>query len=274
MARDVLTDTARSRSRAVWSSGDYASVADRLIPDLGAILVGAANVRPGARVLDVAAGTGNVAIPAAAGAGADVVALDVAPELLQAGRRVAEQRGVTLEWVEGDAANLPFPDASFDTVLSCVGVMFVGDHERAAAEMLRVCRPGGTIGLLSWTPGGFIGELFRTMSTFAPPPPGAQSPALWGTESHLLDLFGEEVGDVRSRTGMARIDSFAPLEYREFMKEAYGPTIAAYRRVAEAGQVDELDAAFGDLCERRFEQLADGRYRIDKEYLITVATRA
>ena len=208
MARDVLTETASIRSRAVWSSGDYADVADRLLPDLGAILVGAADVRPGARVLDVAAGAGNVAIAAAAGAGADVVALDVTPELLQAGRRVAERRGVTLDWVEGDAAQLPFEDATFDTVLSCVGVMFVPDHQRAADELLRVCRRGGTIGLLSWTPEGFIGELFRTLGPFASPPPGTLSPALWGQESHLLELFGDGVEDVRSRTGIARNDSF------------------------------------------------------------------
>jgi SAM-dependent methyltransferase len=274
MARDVLTETASIRSRAIWSSGDYPDVADRLIPDLGPILVGAADVRPGARVLDIAAGAGNVAIAAAAGAGAQVVALDVTPELLQAGRRVAERRGVTLDWVEGDAAQLPFADASFDTVLSCVGVMFVPDHQRAADELLRVVRPGGTIGLLSWTPEGFIGELFRTMSPFAPPPPGAQSPALWGSEAHLLELFGDEVENVQSRTGIARNDSFqGPADYREYMKRAYGPTITTYGRATESGQAEELDAAFLDLCERRFEALPDGRWRIEKEYLITRATR-
>ncbi|MDX6568079.1 MAG: hypothetical protein QOH15_657 [Gaiellales bacterium] len=275
MARDVMTETASTRSRAIWAAGDYADVADRILPDLGALLVGAAGVRPGQRVLDVAAGAGNVAIAAAAGAGADVVALDVTPELLQAGRRVAARRGVTLDWVEGDAAQLPFRDASFDVVLSCVGVMFVPDHERAAAELVRVCRPGGTIGLLSWTPEGFIGELFRTMGQFAPPPPGAQSPALWGRESYLLELFGDDVTGVESRSGIARNDSFGqPIEYREYMKRMYGPTITAYRRVAESGRVEELDAAFGELCDRCFVQLPDGRWRIEKEYLITRATRA
>jgi SAM-dependent methyltransferase len=275
VARDVMTETASARSRAIWASGDYPDVADRLLPGLGALLVGAAGVRPGQRVLDVAAGAGNVAIAAASGAGAEVVALDVTPELLQAGRRVAERRNVTLDWVEGDAAQLPFRDASFDTVLSCVGVMFVPDHERAAAELVRVCRPGGTIGLLSWTPEGFIGELFRTMAPFAPPPPGAQSPALWGRDSYLRELFGDDVSRLESRTGIARNDSFErPVEFREFMKRAYGPTITAYGRVQESGQVEELDAAFAELCDRRFEQLPDGRWRIEKEYLITVATRA
>ena len=275
MARDVMTATAGARSRAIWASGDYADVANRLLPDLGALLVGAAGVRAGSRVLDVGAGAGNVAIAAAAGAGANVVALDVTPELLQEGRRVADARGVTLDWVEGDAAQLPFGDATFDTVLSCVGVMFVPDHERAAAEILRVCRPGGTIGLLSWTPEGFIGELFRTMGPFAPPPsPGAQSPALWGRESHLLRLFGDEVTQVESRTGIARNDSFThPLEFREFMKSAYGPTITTYRYAEENGDLQELDAAFGDLCRRRFERLPDGRWRVEKEYLITLARR-
>jgi ubiquinone/menaquinone biosynthesis C-methylase UbiE len=276
MARDVMTATAGARSRAIWASGDYADVADRLLPDLGALLVGAAGVRAGSRVLDVAAGAGNVAIAAAAGAGANVVALDVTPELLQAGRRVADRRGVTLDWVEGDAAHLPFADATFDTVLSCVGVMFVPDHQRAASEILRVCRPGGTIGLLSWTPEGFIGELFRTMAPFAPPPsPGAQSPALWGRESHVLRLFGDDVTHVRSRKGVVRNDSFErPLEYREYMKAVYGPTITTYLHAEENGDVEELDAAFGDLCERRFERLADGGWRVEKEYLITLATRA
>ena len=275
MARDVLTETASIRSRAIWSSGDYADVADRLLPELGAILVGAADVRPGARVLDVAAGAGNVAIAAAAGAGADVVALDVTPELLQAGRRVAERRGVSLDWVEGDAAQLPFEDGTFDTVLSCVGVMFVPDHQRAADELVRICRPGGTIGLLSWTPEGFIGELFRTLGPFNSPPPGTLSPALWGQESHLLELFGDDVENVRSRTGIARNDSFeSPIAFREYMKQAYGPTIATYAKAAESDRVEELDRAFAGLCDRRFEQLADGGWRVEKEYLITVATRA
>lgn len=276
MTTTLQADSPRTRARALWAAGDYAAVARRLLPDLGAILVGAAGVRPGQRVLDVAAGAGNVAIPAAAGTGAEVVALDVAPELLQAGRQLAEQRGVALEWVEGDAAELPFGDGTFDVVLSCVGVMFVPDHGRVAEELLRVCRPGGTIGLVNWTPEGFIGEMFRTMGPFASPPPaGAQPPALWGTEAHLRELFGDAVAHIETRRGQAVDESFErPVDFRDFMKRTYGPTIATYRNAAAAGRVDELDAAFGALCERAFSQAEDGHWRLEKEYLLAVATRA
>jgi SAM-dependent methyltransferase len=268
--------TPRARARAVWESGDYPDVARRFLPDLGAILVGAAGVRPGQRVLDVAAGAGNVAIAAAAGTGADVVALDVAPELLEAGRQIAQERGIALEWVEGDATELPFADGEFDVVLSCVGVMFAADHGRAARELARVCRPGGTIGLLSWTPEGLIGELFRTMAPFAPAPPaGAEPPPAWGGEPYLRELFGDTIGELETRTGIAVNGEFDnPLGYREFMKQAYGPTIGAYRHAAATGRSEELDAAFGALVERSFLPMDDGRWRIEKEYLIAIARRA
>jgi SAM-dependent methyltransferase len=164
-----------TKHRALWASGDYPTVAADLIPGLGATLVEAAGITAGQRVLDVGAGTGNAAIPAAL-RGADVVASDLTPELLTAGEQIAAARGAQLQWVEADAHALPFENGEFDAVLSCVGVMFAPFHERAAAELLRVCRPGGTIGLLSWTPEGFVGRLFATMKPFAPaPPPGASS---------------------------------------------------------------------------------------------------
>ena len=145
------------------------------------------------RVLDVAAGTGNASIPAAR-AGADVTASDLTPELLEAGRRRADAAGVTLAWVEADAEHLPFEDESFDVVISSIGAMFAPHHQETADELVRVCRPGGTIGLLSWTPEGMIGTLLRTLGPFAPPPPpGAQPPPLWGSEAHLLELFGAGV---------------------------------------------------------------------------------
>ncbi|MBD9735784.1 class I SAM-dependent methyltransferase, partial [Streptomyces sp. H28] len=159
-----VTDTTRAdralkaKHRAMWAQGDYPAVAAELIPGLGAVLVEACGVGPGDRVLDVAAGTGNAAIPAAL-AGAEVVASDLTPELLETGRRLAEDRGARLSWETADAEALPYEDASFDTVLSCVGVMFAPHHRAAADELLRVCRPGGTIGLVSWTPEGFIGRM-------------------------------------------------------------------------------------------------------------------
>ncbi|MFF9718842.1 class I SAM-dependent methyltransferase [Streptomyces sp. NPDC014603] len=143
----------KAKHRAMWAQGDYPAVAAELIPGLGAVLVEACGVGPGDRVLDVAAGTGNAAIPAAL-AGAEVVASDLTPELLETGRRLAEDRGARLSWETADAEALPYEDASFDTVLSCVGVMFAPHHRAAADELLRVCRPGGTIGLVSWTPEG------------------------------------------------------------------------------------------------------------------------
>ena len=171
----------KAKHRAMWALGDYPALATDIIPDLGAVLVEAAGVGPGDRVLDVAAGSGNAAIPAAL-AGASVVASDLTPELLEAGRRQAEQRGVELEWRQADAEALPFADGEFDAVLSCVGVMFAPHHQASADELVRVCRPGGTIGLLSWTPEGFIGQMFATMKPYAPPPPpGAQPPPLWGS---------------------------------------------------------------------------------------------
>ena len=144
-------------------------------------------------MLDVAAGTGNASIRAAE-RGADVTASDLTPELLDAGRKVAEADGLELEWVEADAENLPFEDGSFDVVMSSIGAMFAPHHQAVADELVRVCRPGGTIGLLSWTPEGMIGALFRTMGQFMPPPPpGAQPPPLWGSEEHLRGLFGGAV---------------------------------------------------------------------------------
>src|ERR671917_871695 len=174
----------KARHRAMWASGDYPSMVETFLLPLGPRLVEACGIGPDMRVLDVAAGTGNSSIPAAQ-RGAEVTASDLTPELLDAGRRRAEADGVELEWVEADAENLPFDDESYDVVMSSIGAMFAPHHQEAADEIVTVCRPGGTIGLLSWTPEGMIGALFKTMGPFAPPPPpGAQPPPLWGGEEH------------------------------------------------------------------------------------------
>ena len=198
-----------------------------LLP-LGPRLVEACGIKPGDSVLDVAAGTGNASIPAAE-LGATVTASDLTPELLDAGRARAEDQGVVLDWVEADAENLPFDDGSFDVVMSSIGAMFAPHHQSVADELVRVVRPGGTIGLLSWTPEGMIGALFRTMGPFMPPPPpGAQPPPLWGDESHVQELLGDRVEIRDSRRETLEVTAFrVPSEYGEHFRERYGPTITA-----------------------------------------------
>jgi ubiquinone/menaquinone biosynthesis C-methylase UbiE len=260
----------KSRHRAMWALGDYHAVATEIIADLGATLVEACGIAAGQHVLDVAAGAGNVAIPAAA-TGAHVVATDLTPELLDRGRADADAQGVSLEWEVADAEHLPYDDDAFDTVTSCVGVMFAPHHQEAADELVRVCRPGGTIGVISWTPSGFIGQLFATMKPFMPPPPaGVQPPPLWGDVAHVRELFGDRVTDVRASQQMLRVDTLrAPDAFREYFKTNYGPTIAAYRGIAEdPARVAELDQALLDLAERN--RRPDGS--LVWEYLMVVAT--
>jgi SAM-dependent methyltransferase len=264
-------DTAlKAAHRALWALGDYPAVASEVIAALGHRLVAAAGIGPGHRVLDVAAGSGNVAIPAAA-AGAEVVASDLTPELLEAGRATARDAGVELTWEVGDAERLPYGDATFDTVTSCVGVMFAPHHQPAADELLRVTRPGGTVALVSWTPAGFIGQMFATMKPYAaPPPPGAQPPPLWGDEDHVRALFGDRVTSVEAVREELPVDRFADGgEFRDFFKAYYGPTIATYRRIADdPAQVAALDAALAELG----DQHLDGGV-MPWEYLLVTATR-
>ena len=172
------------------------------------------------------------------------MACDLTPELLAAGREQAARLGVTLEWREADAEALPFADNEFDVVISCVGVMFAPHHQLCADELLRVCRPGGTLGLISWTPEGFVGQMFATMKPYSPPPPpGAQPPPLWGSEDHLLGLLGDRVEAVTTCRKAVTVDRFAtPEEFRDYFKERYGPTVAAYRAIA-----DDADRGQGHL---------------------------
>ena len=262
----------KAKHRAMWASGDYPSLATDLISSLGPVLVQACGVRGGTRVLDVGAGSGNAAIPAAL-AGADVVASDLTPELFDRGRAQAAERGAELSWVEADAEALPFPDADFDTVMSCVGVMFAPHHQASADEMIRVCRPGGTIGLLNWTPEGFVGQLFATMKPYAPPPPpGAQPPPLWGSEDHVRGLFGDRVTDVVARKQTVPIKHFtAPGELRRYFKSHYGPTISVYKAIAgEPERVAQLDREIDELT-ARFQRF--GSTITDWEYLLLTCKR-
>jgi ubiquinone/menaquinone biosynthesis C-methylase UbiE len=263
----------KARHRAMWASGDYPSMVETFLLPLGPRLVEACQIGPGMSVLDVAAGTGNASMPAAE-RGATVTASDLTPELLDAGRRDAEAKGLELEWVEADAENLPFDDESFDVVMSSIGAMFAPHHQEVADELVRVCRPGGTIGLLSWTPEGMIGALFRTMGEFAPPPPpGAQPPPLWGSEAHVQELFGDRVNFGTLQREMLEITAFEhPHDYGEHFKERYGPTIAALGNARKNGREDEFVAALNDFCDEWNRGTPD-QARFEKEYLVTVATR-
>jgi SAM-dependent methyltransferase len=242
-----------------------------VIADTGPALVDAVGIEAGDRVLDIAAGSGNASVPAAQ-AGGTVVASDLTPELFDAGRAAAAAAGVDIAFEQGDAEALPYDEASFDVAVSCVGLMFAPHHERAAAELLRVTRPGGRIGLLSWTPSGFIGRMFATMKPYAPPPPpGAQPPPLWGDEAHVRELLGDGVSRLEATKGHARVDRFADgAAFLDFFKTCYGPTIAVYRFIAEQPErVAELDAALIALAE---EHLDDGV--MGWEYLLVTAERA
>lgn len=263
----------KDRHRAMWALGDYPALATNVISSLGPALVAACDIGQGDRVLDVAAGTGNAAIPAAR-AGADVVASDLTPELLDAGKASAERDGLTLTWQQADAEALPFSDNEFDVVMSCLGVMFAPHHQAGADELVRVCRPGGTIGLLNWTPEGFIGQLFATMKPYAPPPPpGAQPPPLWGNEDHVRALFGDQVTDLDVRRQTVTIDQFArPEDFLDYFKVRYGPTIAVYRNVAD--DPERTAALDGELVAltRKFNR-GDTTAVMDWEYLLITARK-
>ena len=266
------TPDVKAKHRAMWALGDYPAVATDVIPSLGPTLVEACGITAGDRVLDVAAGSGNAALPAAR-TGATVVASDLTPELLDQGREAAAAEGLDLAWEVGDAEALPYDDGSFDAVISCVGVMFAPFHQAAADELVRVTRSGGRIGLISWTPEGFIGQMFATMKPYAPPPPaGAQPPPLWGDEEHVRSLLGDRVTDVVARKQALRVDCFASGEaFRDFFKRTYGPTIAVYRAIADdPAKIAELDEALAELG-RSHDQ---GGGAMDWEYLLFTARRS
>lgn len=261
----------KSRQQATWASGDFAVVAARIVFQ-AEHLCETADLRAGWRVLDVATGSGNAAL-AAARRGCEAVGVDYVPALLERGRARAAAEHLDVEFVEGDAENLPFPDASFDAVVSIYGAMFAPDHDRAAAELARVCRPGGRIALANWTPDGFIGETFRVFSRYLPPAPGLQPPVRWGDQGHLDSLFRQTAASITSyrRTAVFRFRSAE--ENVDFFRTYYGPTLRAF----EALDPPRQEALRNDLLElaRRYDRNGGaGPIAITADYLETVIVRA
>ncbi|MCU0494329.1 MAG: class I SAM-dependent methyltransferase [Chloroflexaceae bacterium] len=257
------------RQHAAWSSGDFAVIGTTL--DItGELLCEAANVRPGQRVLDVAAGNGNASL-AAAHRWAEVTSTDYVPMLLERGRTRAEAERLPIVFQEADAEQLPFADASFDVVLSTFGVMFTPNQEQAAAELLRVCRPGGTIGLANWTPESFIGQVFRTIGKYIPPAPGVKSPALWGTGQRLRELFGAGISDMTINRRFFTFRYHSSQHWLEVFRTYYGPTLKAFAALDETGQASLAHDVI-ELLER-FNQGGSATLAVPSEYLEVVAVR-
>ena len=262
----------KQRQQQAWASGDFHAVAARIVL-VAEQLVDSADLHAGWRVLDVATGSGNAAI-AAARLGCEVVGIDYVPALLERGRTRAAAEGLDVTLMDGDAEALPFPDRSFDAVTSVFGAMFASDHRRAAAELVRVTRPGGTIALSSWTPDGFIGDLFRTVAAHVPPPAGVASPVLWGTEAHLSELFGDAIEslEVVERTFTFRYRSAE--EFVEFFRTWYGPTLKAFAAV----EGPQARRALGDdlvALVRRHDRLeSDDAIAIPATYAEAIAVAA
>ena len=263
----------KAAHRAMWAMGDYDRFARATVWELGPVLVEACGVTRGQRVLDVAAGTGNIAIRAAK-TGALVVASDLTPEHFDAGRRGAAAEGVELEWVEADAEALPFDDDAFDVVTSCFGAMFAPDQQAVADELVRVCRPGGTIGMMNFTPEGIGGEFFGVLAPFAPPPPSGAPPLLWGDEGHVRRLFGDSVtfSALTRHTYSERAPN--PHVYHRLCTDAFGPIVAIRASLRDTPERQaELDAALLDSVIRWNRGRTEGPVEIQYEYLLVVARK-
>lgn len=259
----------KARQQGAWSSGDYAVIGTTL-QIVGEQLCEAADLRSGWTVLDVAAGNGNATL-AAARRGCAVVSTDYVPALLERGRERAQAERLAVEFRQADAEALPFADASFDAVLSTFGVMFTPDQDKAAAEMLRVCRPGGRVGLANWTPEGFIGQLFRTMAGHLPPPAGVRSPALWGTEARLAELFESGAADIAVTRRTFAFRYHSPEQWLEVFRTWYGPVLKAFAAL-EAPTQAALTTDLLALVDR-FNRSGDTTMVVPSEYLEVVVTR-
>jgi SAM-dependent methyltransferase len=272
MRRMTTLADLKQAHRATWEAGDYAAVAEHIDVVPPRDLLNRIAIAPGQDVLDVATGTGNVALRAAA-AGARVTGLDIAPALFRAARRREAEYRVTVDWVEGDAEDLPFDDGSFDHVLSVFGVQFAPRHEVAASEMARVCRPGGTIGLVNWTPGGLIGELFSVLSGYLPAAPSyASPPPRWGDADHVSGLFAGTGVELTYALGYNPWRFASAEHWVSFLETEYGPTLKARGRLTAEGTWAACRAEILAMSERRNEA-TDGTLLLPAEYLVAVGRK-
>ena len=268
---ETLVDLAavKTKQQAAWSSGDYAVVGSTL-QIIGEDLCEAVDLRSGHKVLDVAAGNGNVTL-AAARRWCDVTSTDYVPALLAKGRARAQAEGWTIDFKEADAEALPFANESFDAIVSTLGVMFTANHDKAAAEMLRVCKSGGKIGMANWTPEGFIGQLFKTIGKHMPPPAGAKSPALWGTQAHLAQMFEAGASSIHIASKNFTMRYRSAQHWIEVFRTFYGPVHKTFGALPPAGQA----ALASDLLAliERFNRAKDGTMVVPSEYLEVVITK-
>ena len=260
----------KQKQQAAWSAGDYAVIGTTL-QIVGETLCEALDLRAGARVLDVAAGNGNATL-AAARRWCDVVSTDYVGALLERGQARASAEGLAVQFEEADAENLPYADASFDVVLSTFGVMFTPNQDRAASELARVCKPGGQIGLASWTPPGFIGELFKLIGRYIPPPAGVKPPSLWGTEERLRELFGQRIATLDEARKHFVFRYRSPQHWLDTFRTYYGPMHKAFGAVG-AAQQESLAADLIRLAQQ-FNRASDGAMVVPGEYLeVVIRTR-
>jgi len=263
-------ETLKTRLKAMWMTGDFGQVA-RIIQGAADEFIARLELQPGERVLDVACGSGNLAIPAAR-AGAVVSGVDIAPNLVEQARARAASEGLTIQFDEGDAENLQYDDGAFDVVVTMFGAMFAPRPERAGAELIRVCRPGGRIAMANWTPGGFTGEMFKIGATHVPPPPNMPPPVLWGVEENVRERLGDGIADFKFARRMCRFKfSFTPDEVVEFFRTYFGPTQRAFDALDDDGQA----ALRSDLVRlwTEYNKATDGTTEVDGEYLEVIATK-
>ena len=264
-------ETLKSKLRATWTAGDFSQIA-KAYEKSAAEFVDRLDIKPGTKFLDVACGSGNLALPAAR-LGAAVTGMDLAPEMVQQARENAKREGLTAQFDEGDAEALQYADGSFDLVATMFGAMFAPRPELTASELLRVCKPGGTIAMANWTPAGFVGQMFKMTAAHVPPPAGMPSPVLWGVESNVRERLGSGVSSLEARPRNVIFEfPFGPAEVVEHFRNYYGPTQKAFLALDENGQAalrKDLEKLWSD------HNLAkDGSTKVESEYLEVIATRA